>query len=90
MSYTTTVGDGKYTVTNDNGRLTCLRHGEVWEAGDRELCGDGLSLALVFRIEEDGESLKAKDAEILALKEQVASLQRVLAHRRDSDLEVVG
>ena len=29
--------------------------------------------------------VKAKDAEILALKEQVASLQRVLAHRRDSD-----
>lgn len=85
MSYTTTVGDGKYTITNDNGHLTCLRRGEVWEAGDRALCRDGLSLALVFRIEEDGESLKAKDAEILALKEQVASLQRVLAHRRDSD-----
>ena len=49
------------------------------------MCGDGLSLALVFRIEEDGESLKAKDAEILALKEQVASLQRVLAHHRDAD-----
>ena len=85
MSYTATVGDGKYTITNDNGRLTCLRHGEVWEAGDRELCGDGWSLALVSRIEEDGELLKAKDAEILSLKEQVASLQRVLAHRRDSD-----
>jgi hypothetical protein len=34
--------------------------------------------------------LKAKDAEILALKEQIASLQRVLAHRRDSDSEVAG
>lgn len=38
----------------------------------------------------DFYGLKAKDAEILALKEQVASLQRVLAHRRDSDSEVVG
>ena len=35
-------------------------------------------------------SIRTKDAEILALKEQVASLQRVLAHRRDSDSEVVG
>jgi hypothetical protein len=35
-------------------------------------------------LEASGE-VKAKDAEILALKEQVASLQRVLAHHRDSD-----
>ena len=32
--------------------------------------------------------IRNKDAEILALKEQVASLQRVLAHRRDSDSEM--
>lgn len=36
-------------------------------------------------IAEYKDTVKAKDAEILALKEQVASLQRVLAHRRDSD-----
>lgn len=36
----------------------------------------------------DFSGLKAKDAEILALKEQVASLQRVLAHRRDQDSEM--
>ena len=41
-------------------------------------------------IESLEDTVKAKDAEILALKEQVASLQRVLAHRRDSDSEVVG
>lgn len=87
MSYTTTVGDGKYTITNDNGHLTCLRHGGGLGALAGHFDGAGLSLALVFRIEEDGESLKAKDAEILALKEQVASLQRVLAHHRDSDSE---
>ena len=34
--------------------------------------------------------IRAKDAEILSLKEQVASLQRVLAHRRDSDSVVNG
>lgn len=32
--------------------------------------------------------IRTKDAEILALKEQVASLQRVLAHRRDQDSEM--
>jgi len=31
-----TVGDGKYTITNDNGRLTALRNGEPW---DRDLVG---------------------------------------------------
>ena len=41
-------------------------------------------------IAEYKDTVKAKDAEILALKEQVASLQRVLAHRRDMDSEVVG
>ena len=34
--------------------------------------------------------LKVKDTEIISLKEQVASLQRVLAHRRDSDSVVNG
>ena len=36
------------------------------------------------------DSVKIKDAEILSLKEQVASLQRVLAHHRDSDSVVDG
>ena len=35
-------------------------------------------------------NVKSKDAEILSLKEQVASLQRVLAHHRDSDSVVNG
>ena len=33
-------------------------------------------------------ALEAKDARILELEEQVASLQRVLAHRRDTDSQV--
>ena len=31
--------DGKYTVINDNGKLTALRHGEIW---GRDLVGDNL------------------------------------------------
>ena len=34
--------------------------------------------------------IRTKDAEIFSLKEQVASLQRVLAHHRDSDSVVDG
>lgn len=45
---------------------------------------------IIDQIMAENEIAKAKDAEILALKEQVASLQRVLAHRRDQDSEVVG
>ena len=41
--------EGKYTVLHENGaNLRALRHGEEW----RDLCGDGLVLALVQRIEE--------------------------------------
>lgn len=43
--------DGKYLVTHENGILTVRRHGEEWPAGDRALSGDGLSLAMIQRIE---------------------------------------
>ena len=46
--------------------------------------------SLVDTIHELEAEVKAKDAEIASLREQVASLQRVLAHRRDQDSEVVG
>lgn len=44
-----TVGDGKYTITNDNGRLTALRNGEPW---DRDLVGDNLVYWMMVRIQE--------------------------------------
>lgn len=41
--------DGKYTIIHDNGvNLRALRHGEPW----REMCGDGMILAMAHRIEE--------------------------------------
>ena len=48
---------------------------------------DGPGSGFVSKAATDATNdlLKAKDTEILALKEQVASLQRVLAHHRDSD-----
>lgn len=39
MSEQMTFADGKYTVINDNGKLTALRNGEPW---DRDLVGDNL------------------------------------------------
>lgn len=43
---------GKYRVSHhDNGILTVCRNGVEWPAGDRSLCGDGLSLAMIQRIE---------------------------------------
>lgn len=42
------VYDGKYTVImTDDGGLRALRYGEEW----RDLCGDGLVLALAHEIE---------------------------------------
>lgn len=39
MSEQMNFADGKYTVINDNGELTALRHGEPWR---RDLTGDNL------------------------------------------------
>lgn len=39
MTQSMNFNDGKYTVINDNGALTALRHGEPWR---RDLTGDNL------------------------------------------------
>lgn len=50
------VKAGDYEITNDNGILSCTRHGEKW---DRNLAGDNLVLALVHKIEELEDKLSA-------------------------------
>ena len=40
--------DGKYTVINDNGKLTALRHGEPWA---RDLCGDNLVYWMLVEVD---------------------------------------
>lgn len=42
--------DGKYTIHNDNGILTLLRHGQPWP-GAASLTSSGLVLALVHEVE---------------------------------------
>lgn len=42
-----TVADGKYTVINDKGRLSALRHGEPW---GRDLLGDNLVYWMMVEI----------------------------------------
>lgn len=55
--------DGKYTVINDNGKLTALRHGEHW---NRDLCGDNL----VYWMLVDYDKMKEERDELLdTLKE---------------------
>lgn len=46
--------NGKYTVQEDNGKITVLRHGEVW----RDETGDSLILALIQRIQTLEEKQK--------------------------------
>lgn len=50
---------GKYLVTHENGVLTARRNGEEWPAGDRALSGDGLSLAMIQRIEDLEDAARA-------------------------------
>ena len=63
----------------------CLYYDDA-PGGPCDSC-DGPGSGFVSKAATDATNalLKAKDAEILALKEQVASLQRVLAHHRDAD-----
>lgn len=42
-----TICDGKYTVTDENGKLEALRHGTPW----RDLVGDNLIYGLASEIE---------------------------------------
>lgn len=42
-----TVGDGKYTIVFEDGKLSALRYGEPW----RDLVGDGMVLAMLQEID---------------------------------------
>lgn len=68
--------DGKYTVINDNGKLTALRHGEPWV---RDLVGDNLVYWMLVEV----DTLKAVNQELLeALKyhqEQTRPIERTRA-----------
>lgn len=46
---------GKYTVFNDNGKLTALRHGEPW---GRDLVGDNLVYWMLVEVLRLREALK--------------------------------
>lgn len=59
MSESMTFADGKYTVINDNGQLTALRHGEPW---NRDLTGDNLvyyMLVEALRLKQQRDDLLA-------------------------------
>lgn len=56
--------DGKYTVINENGKLTALRHGEPW---NRDITGDNLiywMLVEAVRLKEERDELAAKLKEL--------------------------
>lgn len=56
--FTVALCGGKYRLTNTCGKLTCLRGGEAWPAGDEALSGDSLSLSMVQRIQEMEERMQ--------------------------------
>lgn len=65
MSEKMDFADGKYTVINDNGKLTALRHGEPW---GRDLVGDNL----VYWMLVDSLQLKAQRDALLAIVRRIA------------------
>jgi hypothetical protein len=59
--------DGKYTVINDNGKLTALRYGEAW---GRDLCGDNL----IYWMLTDFDAMKEHRDELLEALEIMTNI----------------
>lgn len=71
--------DGKYTVINDNGRLTALRHGEPW---GRDLVGDTLVYWMLCEVDD----LRAqRDALLEALK----LAKSIIGHPDDAHSQMI-
>lgn len=69
------VADGKYTVINDNGRLSALRHGEPWQ----DLTGNNLVYWLAVELRD----ARTTNQELLSLLKEAELFVRVLG--LDSD-----
>jgi hypothetical protein len=74
MSEQMDFAGGKYTVINDNGKLTALRYGEPWGRDD-DLVGDNL----VYSMLVDSMCLKAQRDALLE------ALEAMLSHTADLD-----
>lgn len=61
--------DGKYTVINDNGKLTALRHGEPW---GRDLIGDNLVYWMFVKAREQAAEIERLKAEVQAKSDVLA------------------
>ena len=75
--------DGKYTVINENGKLTALRHGELW---GRDLTGDNLiywMLMDALKLKAERDALAAKLAELEGQTDNLLSA----CHRLALELE---
>ena len=80
--------DGKYTVINENGKLTALRHGEPW---GRDLTGDNLiywMLMDAMKLLEERDALAAKLAE-LERQDEDHRILKVLWEAKDKPTEFV-
>lgn len=59
--------DGKYTLYNDNGKLTAFRNGEPW---DRDLTGDNLIYWMLVEVDR----LKAALSEMVEVNDEPCRL----------------
>lgn len=64
------VGDGKYTIIYEDGKLSALRYGEPW----RDLVGDGMVLAMLQEIDFLKEQREIDDLRITSLLSEVDHL----------------
>ncbi len=72
--------EGKYTVTNNNGKLTALRYGEPW---DRDLTGDNLIYWMLIEVDK----LKQQRDELLKALKTARSMLAICAGPIPSDDE---
>lgn len=74
MAYKIETEDGKYTFINDNGIVTVLRHGDLWENGDEGL------LSLLQKVERYEEALEFYAFETVSLNEDGAVAKKALGY----------
>lgn len=82
MSERHEFAEGKYTVINDNGKLTALRNGEPWE---RDLTGDNL---VYWMLVESLRLSEQRDELLSACMQASFALRELLPSNKDAQFTV--
>ena len=79
-----TWNDGKYSlIQNEQGRVTSLRHGEPWAAGDNLVFGCNYILSLAQELESAHQEIERLLKIENATKYYINELRELINYRKD-------